>query len=120
MKDIWNDVETGQQCEVDQVVRKERLRRSEIGEHLIIENGPVRADLECRAIEAFSERVRELLSSDDWIGAVRSFTASRLQLRESLPLFPFQREQLLILMRAGLMRAGAESTFAPGLPADRG
>ena len=44
-----------------------------------------------------------------------SITAS--QLRESLLLFPggFQREQLLILMRAG-----AESAFAPRLPADPG
>ena len=42
----------------------------------------------------------------------------RLQLRSTpqkpAPL-PFQRKQLLILMRAGV-----ESAFAPGLPADRG
>ena len=52
-------------------------------------------------------------SDIEFVGLPSSITAS--QLRDSLPLFPFQREQLLIFMRAG-----AESAFAPGLPADRG
>src|SRR6516164_2785837 len=51
-----DDVETGQQCEVDRVVREERLCRSKIGEQMIFENGPVLANLECRAIKALSQR----------------------------------------------------------------